>query len=701
MIAYIRYMATAPQQVGVLRVVGGADTTAAIQREAQERVAATAPPPQTDQSQLAGYILNQYDLMRRHRDNAAAGWSQRLLKALRAFNGQYDPEQLKAIRQFNGSEVYARVIAMKARGASSLLRDVYLGPDKAWALVPDPDPEVPPAISQAIEALIQSELASAAKAQQQVDPNAIRDRASQLKEAARQAAKAKAVQQGRIAEDKIQDILNEGGFYTALQEFVSDLPLFPYACIKGPTVRLKTDVKWQNGKPVVATVPKLVWYRVSPFDLYWTPGVNDIADANVVERSRLTRSEINDLLDLPGYNVDAVRAVLDEYGRGGLYDNWDQTDSERAVQESREDPRLNRSGLINCLEFQGHAQGRALLEAGIDPSLIDDELRDYFAQAWLIGRHIVKVQLAPSPRKRNQYYMTSFEKVPGTIVGNGLPDILEDIQSVCNATLRAIVNNLSIASGPQVVVNDDRLSDGEDGESLYPWKRWHVKADPLGNNTEKPIDFFMPSSISQELLGIYSAFTELADEMSAIPRYMTGAQSGAVGRTASGLSMLMSNSSKILQTVAANIDRDVMEPLLLALFDMILLTDESGLLSGEEEVRVMGVNVAIQKETQRARQLEFLQITANPMDSQIIGPKGRAAVLREVATSLGMDGQSIVPSDDTLAAMQKQAAAAAQQAGQVGHGGMGPQAANAQGNQQGSNVTQDQGPRTNIAGGPQ
>jgi hypothetical protein len=694
-------MVNSPGAIGVLRVVGGADTTAAIQQAEAERAAIAAPPPQPDQSNLAAFLRDQFELMRRHRDNASSGWAMRLLQALRAFNGQYDPDQLAAIRQFRGSEVYARVIAMKCRGASSLLRDVYLGADTFWGLSPDPNPEIPAQILQAIQALVHSELASAQQARQQIDPTAIRDRIAQLTEAARQAAKNKAAQQAKIAEDKIEQILDEGGFYTALAEFITDLPLFPYACIKGPSVRLRSDVKWANGKAQAVTEPRLVWTRVSPFDIYWTPGVSDIADGNVIERSRLTRSEINDLLDLPGYNVSEVRAVLDEYGRGGLDDNWDLTDAERAVQENRENPRLNRSGLIACLEFQGYAQGRMLLEAGMDPSLIQDELRDYFVQAWLVGRHVIKVQLAPSPRKRHQYFVTSFEKVPGTPVGNGLPDILTDIQTVCNATLRALVNNLSIASGPQVTVNTDRLADGENAEDLYPWKRWYVRSDPLGNNTEPPIQFFMPSSISQELMAVYSAFTELADEMSAIPRYMTGAQAGAIGRTASGLSMLMSNSSKILQTVAANVDRDIMEGVLTALFDMILLTDTTGLLTGEEDIRVMGVNVAVQKETQRARQLEFLQITANPLDAQIVGPKGRATILREVASTLGMPGAEIVPSEEALDAMQKQAAMVAQQQGQPGHGGMGGPAAAAQGNQQNSPVTGDVGPRTNIAGGPQ
>ena len=108
----------------------------------------------------------------------------------------------------------------------------------------------------------------------------------------------------------------------------------------------------------------LCWERVCPFDIYWTPGVANIEDANVIQRSRLTRAEINTLLDLPGFLTEEVRAVLDEYGRGGLVDNWDQTDSERSILEGREDPRFNQSGLIACLEFQGNAQGRFLLRLG-------------------------------------------------------------------------------------------------------------------------------------------------------------------------------------------------------------------------------------------------------------------------------------------------------------------------------------------------
>jgi hypothetical protein len=685
----------------VLRVVGPNELDAA--EKARDAAMVEAEAANQDRSmefsELGGYVRAQLDMMRRHRDTEDSGWSTRLLHALRVFNGEYDASKLQQIKQFGGSEAYARIVAMKCRGASSLLRDVYLSPDRPWGLDASDDPEVPPEIMASINQLIQIEMQQLAAAGQPADISTIRERTMQLVESARQAAKRRAEDGARIAEDRLDELLKQGGFYKALAEFITDLPLFPFACIKGPVVRILPVVEWDGGAAVVKQVPRLTWTRVSPFDIWWTPGVSDIEDASVVERTRLTRADLNDLLDLPGYNSDAIRSVLDMYGRGGLSDEPDGVENERAVHESRESPIHNQSGLINCYEFTGNVQGRMLLDYGMSEEQIQDPMRDYFVQAWIIGNYCIKVQLAPSPRKRHPYFITSFEKVPGTPVGNGLPDILEDIQEAGNAAFRSLINNMSIASGPQVVVNDDRLSADEDSEDLYPWKRWHVVSDPMGNNTEKPIDFFQPNSNAQELLGVYQQFVNMADELSAIPKYLSGAgtTSGA-GRTASGLAMLMGNASKILQTVAANIDRDVLEPLLTMLFDMVMLTDDTGILTGEEKVRVLGVSVAVQKETQRARQLEFLQATANPIDAQIVGPKGRAAILRSVASTIGMEGEEVVPTREEIENMQKASAATAAAQGTPGFGGMGEQAAQAQGDKP-SPMNGDMGPRTNISQG--
>jgi hypothetical protein len=639
-------------QQGVLQVVPPAALEAHLAEQQAQRAAAVAPPEPAPPA-LVSYIRGQFEIFRNHR-NTASGWSNRLLEALRAFNGQYSPTKMQEVMKFGGSQIYARLTAQKCRAASSLLRDIYLGGDQPWAIRPPDDPDVPDDVVQKIEALMAQEQQMIMQTGQQPSPEDVMNRRTALMESAAEAAKKKAIKQAKVSENRVEEFLREGMFYHALAEFIVDLPIFPFACLKGPMVKVIPEIKWPpgGGKPIVQQIPKMFWARVSPFDVWWTPGVADIASASVIEKSRLTRTELNDCLDLPGFDHDEVRAVLDEYGRGGLYDNWDTTDAERAVLESRENPAWNRSGLISQMEFHGNVQGRVLQEYGMPG--VSDELRDYHIDVYCIGSHIIKANLSASPRQRHNYYTTSFEKVPGTPVGNGLTDMIADLQDVANATLRSLVNNVSISSGPQVVVNDDRARPEENTDDLYPWKRWHVTNDPVGNNAKPPVEFFQPQSNAQDLLTVFKAFIDISDDVSAIPKYIGGQPGGGAGRTASGLAMLMGNASKILQTVAANIDRDVFEVALQQLADLVLLSDTTGILTGEEDIYVQGVNVAVQRETQRQRQLEFLQNTNNPVDIDIMGMKGRGSVLRSVSQTIGLDGEAIVPTDDELAKKQEQ-----------------------------------------------
>jgi hypothetical protein len=59
------------------------------------------------------------------------------------------------------------------------------------------------------------------------------------------------------------------------------------------------------------------------------------------------------------------------------------------------------------------------------------------------------------------------------------------------------------------------------------------------------------------------------------------------------------------------------------------------------------------KEAAQVRRNEFLAATANPYDMSILGVEGRAAVLHEVAKTLDMDPNRIVPSPQKMAMKQK------------------------------------------------
>lgn len=688
---------------------------------AQRRLEARQEPAL---EQLSLYIRQKFDMMRRHRDSAD-GWTDRMLAALRMFNGEYDPTKLAQIREFGGSEIYARIVAVKCRGATAMLRDIYMTVGaRSWAIEPSPVPTIPDDAREAADSLLSAESAIAQQAASQgtTDPvsgapvmapteEEIAARKTILEaaldDAARKKAREEAVEAGRYLDDR----LVEGGFYEALVEFLADLTMFPFACLHGPVVYMVPDIKWERGpngqaKLVKKNVARMFWRRISPFDVWWTPGAATVMGADFVVRERKARSELNAMIGVPGYRDDKIRAVLDEY-TGGWTETTDSADTIRASQESRENPVMNESGMYDCLQFTGSVQGRLLRDFGMSAKDIPDETRDYAVQLWMIGQHVIKVQLSPSPRDRPPFYITSYNKVPGTLVGHAVPDILSDVQDVCNATLRALVNNMGMSSGPQVAINTDAIANGEDTTRIWPWRVWQFANRPGSNNAD-PVKFFQPTSNAQTFMAIYEKFTQIADEVSAIPRYVTGSERmGGAGRTASGLAMLMGNASKMLQTVASNIDQDVFAPLLQSLYDIVMLTDKTGRLRGDEQIAVKGVAVALQRETERQRQIEMLQATSNPLDAEIIGIRGRGALLRAIAGTMGLDGQVIIPSDEELAnreAMAKAAAMAQQgappMAGPNGAGGDPVDTVlQAQGGQSGGENTGPraiQGPRTNL-----
>ena len=770
-----------PQQMpsvpgrALTRMLSPDQVAARDQAQEQANQPSQSPDWQNDPSvlEIAKHVRYRMYEMRNFRNMMGIG--QRLIDALRTYKGQYDPARLRDIKAFGGSDVFARIVPGKCRGATSLLRDIYLGAERPWDISPTPEPEVPEDIEQAIQGLVAAEIAQcqkqlalmqqqaqamqqaqmmamqaapmvaqqnkqigmnqqvgeAGQAQQtaqaaqgtqqgpaaqaaaehamqgvqqaqmtaQLPPppqappqpampqgapqpppgqpwmgpispesppgmpgqmpqmptaDQIEERVNQLREAARKAAKKNAVKEAKAAAEELDELLTVGNFYEALAEFLIDLPIFPFAAIKGPTVRMCSQVKWVNGSPVRKQVPRMFWSRVSPFDLYWTPTAHNVHEAEFVERLRLTRADLLACKGLPGYNDAAISECLARFHDRGFREWWDVVDVERALLENREAWPRTSSSLIDTAEYHGSVSGKTLVEWGMDPTQVPDQEQEYRVTAWLIDRFVIKTQLDPTPSQRPPYYVSQFEKIPGTMYGYGLPDLLEDVQTVANASYRALVNNMGIASGPQVVINDAVLAPGED-DAMYPWKRWHVSYDPMMSSAGmQPIMFYQPDSRAQEIQGLIANLNLMADDVSAIPRYMTGgAQGGGAGRTASGLSMLMSNAAKTLQNVAASIDRDVFEPMLKHLYETIMLT-MPGVFRGDESVVVKGVTYAVKREQDRTRQLEFLNMTANPTDMSIVGISGRSKVLGAVANSIGLDWDNIVPDDASMEAAQAQ-----------------------------------------------
>lgn len=595
----------------------------------------------------------------------------RMIEAMYARRGEYTPARKQKIAEAKQPAIYMMLAASKMRQVESLLRDVLLGTgsDKPWTLRPTPSPELPPEEVQKIVEALQAEIFQAMQMGLQPSMEEVRQRLRMHREQ----LDVRLMEEARVRcermERKMEDQLAEGGFLGSLDHFITDLATFPTAFLKGPVVRRKPQLSWgPGGALVVETKLALHWERVDPFCLYPAPWARHIGEGPLIEKHRMSREDLNQLIGVEGYDENSIRKVLELYGRGGLH-NWLAIESEKAAAEGKDQlVAASGTGLIDALQYWGSASGQMLVDWGLPRAQVPDLTKEYQIEAWLIGSYVIKAVLNADPLARRPYYGYSFQQVPGSVWGSSPYDLIHDCQDMCNAAARSLAANLGISSGPQVAILSSRLPPGEDVTEMYPWKIWQFDADPMGS-TAAPITFFQPTSNAAELMGVYEKFSLLADEYTGIPRYMAGFNegSGGAGRTASGMSMMIGNASKIVKQVVGGIDTNVLTPLLERQFYYNMRYSDDPDLKGDVKVVARGALSMTVKEAAQVRRNEFLAATANPFDMQIIGLDGRAEVLRESVRGLDMNTDKVVPPVAVL--KERQAIQMMQQAQAMQQGG--------------------------------
>lgn len=598
---------------------------------------------------------------------------QDMLAAVRARRGEYDPQILSQIRKQGGSEIYMMIFATKAAQLKALYADILTGTgtDRPWTLKPSPVPELAPEDAQQIMQGVYEEVMQAEMTGMPMSVQAIRQMMYDAKSAMTQQTMEMARRDAEDAEAKVEDVLVEGGFAEALDEFVDDLTTFKTAILKGPVVHKVNELAWQPGPdgrstPVITARTKLHFKRVDPFKLFPAKNAKSVHDGPLIELHDLSRADLSAMIGVDGYDDAAIREVLREHGDGGLHE-WLDIDAERAHAEGRDTDSYmptKVSPTIAAIQYWGSVSGKMLRDWGMDESQVPDEAKEYEVEAWMIGSWVIKAVINPDPLQRRPYYTDGFRRIPGAFWHNSLYDSIRDVCDMANGAARALSNNMGMSSGPMAAVNIDRLAQGEELTEMYPWRMFQTVNDPMGSSAP-PVQFFQPSSNANELMMVFEKFSMLADEYSGIPRYMAGIAGGegGAGRTASGMSMMITNASKQVKHGVASLDMNVIGPAVERTYQWIIQYMPDKQIRGDLQAQARGALSLVAKESAQVRLNEFLNATANPIDMQIVGMEGRAELLRHAVRRLDVNTDKVVPSETAvkLKAFQAQQAQVMQQ----------------------------------------
>jgi len=620
-----------------------------VEREAEERVHEQVV------SSLSSHINTFWEVAYRHKEPI----ENQMLESVRQLAGQYSDAKATEIKASGLPLIYMQITSVKCRAAKSWIRDVLMpAGDKPWSLKQTKIPSLPPQMKfKMIQEVHRQAMQAAQATGQQIGQEQVQEAIAALDGQMKEKLKEQGETRINGMTEVIEDQLGEGNWDEAFNSVISDIVDFPAGIMKGPVLRRKKKLQWseEEGSLSVQKSIQPEVERVDPFSFYPAPGITEPNDGDCIEIHDYSASDIFDLIGLPGYDEDAIRLVMQEHERAGLA-NW----TRESLRSARYRARGHSNGgseeekTIEAMEYWGSVQGSKLLDWGKTEEEIPDPDEMYDIMAVKIGRHVVCVRLNPNPLGDKPYSKACFEKIPGSFWGQGVPDLIRDCQSVCNAAARSLVANMGISSGPQVAVNTNSLLPGETIDQMYPWKIWQLDFTKAGQNSRPPIEFFQPNSNTAALMEVFKEFSSLADEYSGIPAYSygVGTSVGGAGKTASGLSMLMNAASKSIKNVVKHVDSGIISPVIYRFYVHNMLWHDDQEIKGDAQVIARGALSLVAKEQNQMRIQELLVQTGNPIDMSIIGIEGRAELLRK--TMQGVDVSSdFIPSDEELAQRQQ------------------------------------------------
>ena len=212
--------------------------------------------------------------------------------------------------------------SIKCRAAEAWIKDVlFPADDKPWEVEHTPIPELDPDTMAVVSEQVQAEAMQwQMEAQQLLPPEALQERMRQIRDQLQERMQEEADKLAGRMDDKINDQCIEGHWEDAMKEVIKDVVTYPLGCLKGPVVRRRRTLKWEQGQdgswqPVKGFDYKLEWYRVAPFDLYPSPSSKTPQDGYLFERHRLRRADLVAMKGVPGYNDAAIDLVLEAVDR--------------------------------------------------------------------------------------------------------------------------------------------------------------------------------------------------------------------------------------------------------------------------------------------------------------------------------------------------------------------------------------------------
>lgn len=531
-------------------------------------------------------------------------YEQAWVDALRQYKGIYPPEvmaRLAAMDTKDGqrSKIFLRMTKVKCDAIQARLMDLLFPANGSmnWGINPTPNPNVR---EEAVQAGLQAFIDSGG------DPSQLDEEAFR-RDIAQETCRA----MERAMRDQLAETPKRQSYRKTCDSLIAHAVRYGTGVLKGPLVEKRTRMGYESvkGEWQLKEVDDGLW-PFFEFVPIW--GVfPDLAATNkhearfIWQEHLMTDKDLQDLSLFPKFKTDVILQYMREKPEGDA----ERREYELAVRQLSEDQAApDLKGRYRVLERWGFLTGRQLRAAGLEVSE-DQDAHVFSSNVWLLGNRVVKAVLNPMQGVDFPFFFYHYSKDESSFFGEGAPKLMDDCQAGINASVRMLVDNAALSSGPIIGINMRALAEGQDPEKLHPWK---VFLFDEAADMDQLMKSWNLNSNSRDLITILELFQAFADELTT-PRYMYGDQNvGGAGKTASGLSMLMGAANIAIKSLVKSFDDDVTIPFITSLYHWNMQWNEDVAVKGDYNVVAMGSTNLVAKELRAQQHQILLGVTSNP-----------------------------------------------------------------------------------------
>lgn len=583
----------------------------------------------------------QYSQAKSDRSEVERRW----LQDLRQYKGVYEPDEESKI-PVNKSRTFTRMTRIKVKSSTARLMDLVFpaGSEDNWSIDPTPVPEM------------------------DADPMATAELVGQLGrmptgQELQIAVEARAKVRASRMQEEIRDQLVDVKYRKLMKLVIQSGNLFGTGILKGPLVNRSYRKAWTidptSNSWTLSNVPMLApFIEFTPvWEMYPDTMATTFAEARYnYQRSVMPKHMVMELTSRPDFSSKKIRQYLKDHPDGDtqMLDweielrrlGWNLTGN------------TTKGKRYEVVEFWGVLDAQELVDIGLD--VPDDDQDEFWANIWMLGSTIIKVDVQPIDGMQLPYYAYYWDKDETSIFGEGIPAVMRDDQKALNASTRAMMDNAAICAGPQIEVNVDLLHPDEDPRSVFPFKVWTRSG--VGQEAQYPaVRSVTLDSHVQEYMALANFFSNNIHEAT-IPSYMHGETSskGSVGRTASGLSMLMSAAQVTFKDQLFSLDDDVQRPFIEAMYHWNMQFNPKDEIKGDFSIQVRGTSSLVAREIRAQNLDQFANSTMNQFDAPFID---RHALNKQRARVLELGDDIVRDKDQALFIIAQQAENNAQPTG--------------------------------------